>query len=112
MEMISLGGMEREGTMCRRICKVLEEGKRTELQISDATGILLPSVCKYLKLLCAEGYVCRAELTVNRRGVAQGRRPRLFVRTGKPLPPVMERAVPMPIREVARTIDAMVRGAR
>lgn len=112
MEMISLGGMEREGAMCRRICKVLEEGKRTELQISDATGVLLPSVCKYLKLLCAEGYVRRAEFTVNRRGVAQGRRPRLFERTAKPLPRVMERAAPLPIREVARTIDAMVRGAR
>lgn len=98
--------------MCRRICKVLEAGKRTELQISDATGILLPSVCKYLKLLHAEGYVRRAEFTVNRRGVSQGRRPRLFERTGKPLPQVMERATPLPIVEVVRAVNAMVRGAR
>lgn len=114
MEMITLRPLSRPDTMCRKICTALEEkGGLTEHELTVETGLSVASVCKYLKLLCAEEYVRRGGFTMNRHGRSHGKLPRMYWRTAAPLPDtdIGTRPVMLPVDLVA-VMNAMVRSAR
>ncbi|WP_157378415.1 winged helix-turn-helix domain-containing protein [Burkholderia ubonensis] len=112
MEMISLQRIRQPDSVGRRICLMLEkQGNLTQRRLTMEIGVTKGAMSKYLKALCAEGYVVRVRRVAGRTGGWRKGMTIEYARTALPLPP--DDAAPvLSMQEVGQAIDAMVRGAR